>query len=454
MANPSDFIPTAADQFEKIDQVRLDDYLKKHKMFLIGKPGGARAVLKFKDLSRLNFRGADLSGCDFTGSILNGSNLGGGKYVGSSFYACDLRNADLEKANFSRADFRGAYVAGANLTGADLASADMREGKVMEKKKNKESAQNMHDSEEKMVVKKANFSGARMADTNMVGARAASADFSGCNMVGVIIRGADLRGANFEGANLSGADLTGSDIRHANMKGTVMVGTVIAQAEVGGLDLSDAVTAAPMGRTLEEAGYKITELLREHAKWIQTQGQMGKQMDLSDFDVRGVFDLQNYPLTAIRAVKTAFLGMNLSRVQMQSSTFDESDFRDCNMAESDLRGSRFINAKMTRINFTNANLSALVFRNKDGTERHQRVNLSGADLRYSNFRGANLRGANLAGANLIGALLFMTDLRDADLTGVILNEDADLTNAMTEGATITPVMFDPENPESGAETAE
>ena len=59
---------------EKITQIRLDDIIRKHKNFSVGKSGGARAVLKFMDLSGLEFRGADLSGADFTGSDLSFSN--------------------------------------------------------------------------------------------------------------------------------------------------------------------------------------------------------------------------------------------------------------------------------------------------------------------------------------------------------------------------------------------
>jgi hypothetical protein len=57
--------PDASSGLEKITQRELDDIIKKHTTFLKGIRGGARAVLKFKDLSHLDFRGCNLSQGDF-----------------------------------------------------------------------------------------------------------------------------------------------------------------------------------------------------------------------------------------------------------------------------------------------------------------------------------------------------------------------------------------------------
>ena len=116
-----------------LSQGELDEIIEKHTRYLKGQNGGARAVIKFKNLSGLDLSGRDMSHCDFTGSCFIGSNLSDTNFTSATFFACDLRRANLERSNFTRADFRGAFVAGANLTSADLKGADLREGKIMEK---------------------------------------------------------------------------------------------------------------------------------------------------------------------------------------------------------------------------------------------------------------------------------------------------------------------------------
>jgi uncharacterized protein YjbI with pentapeptide repeats len=123
--DPSDLLP--------LSQTELNDIIERHAMYLRGQVGGARASIKYRNLSRLNFSKVDLTQGDFTGSMFIEADLSSGNFKGASFFACDLRNANMRNGNFSRADFRGAYVAGANLSGADMTNVDLREGKIMKR---------------------------------------------------------------------------------------------------------------------------------------------------------------------------------------------------------------------------------------------------------------------------------------------------------------------------------
>jgi uncharacterized protein YjbI with pentapeptide repeats len=62
--------------------------------------------------------------------------------------------------------------------------------------------------------------------------------------------------------------------------------------------------------------------------------------------------LRTFPLTAIHAVGTNFLNQDLRHAELQSATFDRSDFRDCNLEKSDMRGSTFKYAQLTRANLS------------------------------------------------------------------------------------------------------
>ncbi len=428
----SESAPAIDSGLEIVSQRELDEVIKKHATFLKGIRGGARAVLKFKDMTGLNFRGADLSQADFTGSVLVDAILSGGTFKGVSFFACDMRHAKLENASFARADFRGAYVAGANLTGADLEKADLREGKVMERGE-KGALVDKAYSHGKSPVQKTIFRGAKMHETNMSGSRASAADFADADLSGIIVKDADFSGANLEGANLTDADFTGSNLRNANLTASIMTGTVLEATETGGANLDDALNEDEMGALIEELQETLPELLEHHTKWVASAGQDGKRLDLSGYDMRHILGLGSYPLTAIKAVASNFLQQNLEGAQIQSAMLDRSDLRDCNLKNADLRGTSLKNANLSRADLAEANLMPLKFTNDDGTDWLQRVNLSGANLRYAVLRGANLADAILEGADLSYAVLIDCDLRRADLSGALM-ENADLSGALTKGA--------------------
>ncbi len=427
--------PEAQSGLEKVTQRELDDIIQKHATFLKGIRGGARAILKFKDLSHLDFRGCNLAQGDFTGSLLNGADLSRGVFKGVSFFACDMRNANLEHADFSRADFRGAYVAGANLTGADLKSADMREGRLMGRDDRGQMVDMKRPGIPEDKTHKTIFTGAKLSETDLSGSRASSADFSDADLSGVIIKGADFSGANLEGANLTNADFTGTDLSNSNFRSSIMSGTVLQQTETGGANLREAITDDAMGTKLEELDKSLSELLEEHTSWVATAGSTGRRLDLSGFDLRHVPKIRNYSLTAVKAVGANFLRQNLESIEMQSALLDRADLRDTMMRRADLRGSTLKNAMIARADLSEANLSPLHFVNEDGSRWLQRTNLSGSNLRYAVLRGTNLADAILMGVDLSYAVLIDCDLRRADLTGAIL-DGADLSGALMTGATI------------------
>lgn len=420
---------------QKLTQSELDDIIRKHLKFISGIRGGARAIIKFKDISGLNFRKADLSQSDFTGSVLLGCDMSYGNFKGVSFFACDLRGANLEHSCFARSDLRGATVVGARLTGADFQKADLREGIILNRvgTDNATLADSYYGESKKA---KTIFAGARLAETNMSGAMGRDADFTDADLTGVIIKDADFSNANFTGANLTGADFTGSDLKNANMKSSVISGTLLSEAKTDGTDMTDAISEEKMGAKLESLGKTLTQLLEEHTTWITTAGRKGNRLDLSGFDLRHILDLRAYSLTAVKAIGAMFINQNLEGIQAQSASFDRADFRDSKMKNADLRGSSLKNSMLTRVNLVGANFSPLLFKNADGSNRLQRVNLTGANLRYAIITEANFSDCILNGADLSYAVLHGCDLRRADLTGAILD------NADFHGAKLEDVIAD------------
>ena len=98
-----------------ITKEELEQFLRKHKLWLNNEEGGERADLKRADLKRADLKGADLSGADLSGADLSGADL----------KRADLKRADLSGADLSGADLKRADLKGADLSGADLSGADL-----------------------------------------------------------------------------------------------------------------------------------------------------------------------------------------------------------------------------------------------------------------------------------------------------------------------------------------
>jgi hypothetical protein len=98
-----------------ITQEELNEFLRKHKLWLKNEEGGERANLSWADLS-----GADLSRADLSLANLSLANLSG----------ANLSWANLSWANLSGANLSGANLSWANLSGANLSRADLSEANL------------------------------------------------------------------------------------------------------------------------------------------------------------------------------------------------------------------------------------------------------------------------------------------------------------------------------------
>ena len=118
-------------------QTKLNEILRKHKLWLDRDENGSRADLSGANLSRANLsradlsgadlRGANLSEADLSGANLSGANLSGADLSGANLSGANLSGANLRWADLSEADLRGADLSGADLRGADLSEADLSE---------------------------------------------------------------------------------------------------------------------------------------------------------------------------------------------------------------------------------------------------------------------------------------------------------------------------------------
>ena len=114
----------------RLTQLDVDLICAKHERLWASKPGGARAVFSWADLSGLDFSGRNLADAELTGAILAGCNFAQARLDHANLFGADLQNCNFTGASLKRADLRGACLRGANLTHADLFEADLREGAI------------------------------------------------------------------------------------------------------------------------------------------------------------------------------------------------------------------------------------------------------------------------------------------------------------------------------------
>lgn len=419
---------------QPMTQAELNEIIRKHHMFRTAKPGGARAVVRDRDLSGLNFTGQDLSQSDFTGCIMYGATLSNASFESATLFGCDLRSANMRGARLVRADLRGADVDGADLHKADLTGADLREGKTIVKRKVKREEDQYSKAAEAGVVQ---FTASDMTEAVLQGATAINADFTDARMENSDLGSANLKGAVLRGADLTGSSLKDADLRDADFSYATMTGADMKGAEKAGSTFTLTLTAETVGKDIEEFELTLDEMVLKHIEWVATAGRNGVQLVLSNVDMRKAGTLSAQRLTAIKAHNATFAEMDLRGIEMQAAGLDGSDFRKCRLGNSDLRGSRFTGCLMNRADFRLANLNPLTIRPRDGEAEYQLpCRFDSASMRYTNFSGARLMDASFVRADLTGAQFIDCDLRKADFTG------AKLTGARFENAILDGSVFD------------
>ena len=110
-----------------MEQNKLDEILKKHKLWLEDNGKGERADLQDADLRDANLQDADLRGANLQDANLQYANLRGANLRGANLQDADLRGANLRYADLRGANLQDADLQGANLRYADLQYADLRD---------------------------------------------------------------------------------------------------------------------------------------------------------------------------------------------------------------------------------------------------------------------------------------------------------------------------------------
>jgi uncharacterized protein YjbI with pentapeptide repeats len=184
------------------------------------------AILNGATLTNLNLSFFDLRDVDLRDANLSNTNLSNANLQYAIFTS--QKEAFVEEENeeedviiendedfrFDNTNFNHAYLEGADFEGVDLTGVDFSDA----------------------ILRRANFRGAILYETNLKGT-----DLSGAILEGLLLNGTDLRNANLQGAylyrtvfkntHLEGASLKGANLRGANLKDAQLYETIIEDVQ-------------------------------------------------------------------------------------------------------------------------------------------------------------------------------------------------------------------------------
>ncbi len=392
-----------ANRYTKLNQAQIDQICLKHERLLTMKPGGARAVFAWCDLSGLSLKGRVLTDADFTAAILTDCDMTGAVLDGSNLFCADLQLVNLTGGSLRRTDLRGACLRGANLSGCDLYEADLREGALALPDK-QTGLSYVEISMRTSEATYANLRGANLERSKLSGIQAMKADFSDAVMKGCKLVRANLKQAIMDNVDLGGADLSGADLSGASLKDAVLIGAKTDMWRTSQADLTGILTDKVVGTDVTLLPYGM--MLHEHAKWVDTLGKEGKPSTFDKADLRALKSIKGLNLTALSAKGAVFYGLDMRGVQLQGAHLEDADMRNCDLSGADLRGVRMYRVRLDGANLDGANLSALII---------DQGRFLPADLRHARMRGCNLTNADIRQANLEGADLSRSNLENASM---------------------------------------
>ena len=401
----------------RISQQEVDAICARHDRLWQARPGGARAVFAWMDLSGLSLKGRNLADADFSAAVMIGCDLTGAKLDNGCFFGADMQDAIFTEASLRRADLRGACLRGADLSGADLFEADLREGTIASA--DRKAGFRVVEAKGRDVTQAqgASLVGANLQRSRLSGIAAQSADFSDAIMKDCKLVRANLKQANFRGADLAGADMSGADLTGADLRDAILVGVNANAWRTDGANLEGALTdRSSSGEPV--AQLPAAEMLHEHATWCESGGTEGQPSVFDDVDLRALGSITGLNLTALSAKRAVFYGLNMEGVQLQGAHLEGADLRSVNLRGADLRGARLVGARLNGADLREAQLGPLML----GPERLLPADLTAAILRSADLSGADLRrcllvGADLTKAGLHGAQTRYADFRDAVVAG-------------------------------------
>jgi uncharacterized protein YjbI with pentapeptide repeats len=250
-------------------------------------------------------------------------------------------------------------------------------------------------------IRLADFSGARLLDTDLTGA-----DLRGVQFMNAALRRALLGGAKLQGASFDGADLRGAHLRSANLNG--------ASFESVPRDNSYAPVQA------QKVNFENAEL---------------QQARLSEAVLDGS-RLGGANLQGANLVNASLRNADLTSANLQGAILTNAVLQNADLKWAQMQGAWLVSANLQGAFLDEAELQGAAL----GAAKLQSTTLTHTYLQGANMGGAQLQGALLGGAQLQGTLLENTDFTWAHMPGVFVWRSGVVR---CDGGRVTAPVFEP-----------
>ena len=326
-----------------------------HENYVFGRPGGARANLKFLRAPGIDLSYRRLEDIELSGAELEGANLSGANLTRASLSCSNIARADLTGTILVRADLRGARVEGANFEFADMNGADFRQSTIA-----------MTDRDGRWTVPGAE--------------RSPSVSFANCSLKRAKLNNANFKNAKFDGAILNQASFAGATLDNATFEGAVLIGVNMKELRVPADRLKTCITDPPP--ELSAKLPRLRALLDQHEAFVRSDGREGSPANLEGEDIRLLAQhMKQRRLTGINLSRTIAVNADFTGCELQAAKFEGADLRGAIFVSADMRGASFANANLAHAEFVQANLLPLDL--TSGTKLP--TIFEGATLHHANF---------------------------------------------------------------------
>ena len=124
------------------------------------------------------------------------------------------------------------------------------------------------------------------------------------------------------------------------------------------------VLKAGVAASKDQLGRELAQMIRDHARWCETNGAEGKPSVFDGADLRALETVRGFNLTALSAKGATFYALDMEGVQLQGAHLEGADLRACNLRRADLRGARLMGAKLSGSDLREAVLGPLLIGNR------------------------------------------------------------------------------------------
>ena len=260
-------------------------------------------------------------------------------------------------------------------------------------------------------IYRADFSGARLAGSELSKARLQDINLAGAQLQGANLKDAQLQGTNLIGAHLQEADLTGAQLQ----------GAFLMKAQLQGADLNGAQL---QGAYLNDAQLQSADLTAANLQSAHLEGAQLQEAFLYNAGLQGVYG-EGAQLQRANLTGADLQGARLGGVQLQGADLTGADLQGARLGGVQLQGADLRGAQLQNANLMGSWLQGA---NLEGAQL-QSADLTGAQLQGANLKEAKFQSAKLQHAKMQGAYMYQTELSDdtnmgsSDLRGVSSQED-------------------------------